>query len=193
MKRRSLIIGLGGIAAGGSLLTGTSAFTSAEAQRSIQVAIQRDGDNPYLELEERGAGGRSSIVGGNLTFDFPGTREDTPAEGLGADTVYQFEHDSDGDGNPDDPPLFVIGNLGTETVGVWGDQPQEVDEDGNRLPDVKILDVAGETEVLTEDDPAVLAPGEQLDAGLQFDTHDSDFAEELSVPLIIRADESVVS
>ncbi|MGQ3331126.1 hypothetical protein [Halorubrum sp. FL23] len=172
---------------------GTSAFSSSQAQREIQIAIQRDDDSPYLALENRGAGGRSTNTGGNLRFRFPGAFESTGATGLGQETVYQFEHDTDGNGNAATNPLFVIQNLGTNPIQVWGDQPFETTEEGTTLPDVDILAVEGETQVLSSSDPIVIPTGSELGAGLQIDTRGVDTTpagEFLSVPLVIRTVES---
>jgi len=46
MKRRQLLTGLGGLAAGGSLLVGSGAFTSVSANR--QVSVEVAGDNTAL-------------------------------------------------------------------------------------------------------------------------------------------------
>lgn len=189
MNRRQFVAGLCGTAASGSLLMSTSAFSTSQAQREIQVAIQRDGDSPYLALEGRGAGGRSSNVGGNLSFRFPGAFESTSATGLGQETVYQFEHDTDGAGNQSSNPLFIIQNLGKSPIKVWGSQPFETNSDGVTLPDVDILAVDNDTRVLSKAHSAEISPGSVLGAGLQIDTRGVDETangEFLSVPLVIR-------
>lgn len=192
MKRRKFVIGLGASAIGGSLAVSSSAFTSTDAQRDIELNIVPDSDDAYLELTEKGGGGRSLESGGQLRFYFPGQFEGSSAEGLGRDSVYQFEHDTGYEsGEPADPPLFFVRNQGTNTLGIWGEVPVDEDENGNKLPDVKLLDVEGGTEVLSENNPAVINPGDELEAGLQFDTHGVDLAEELTVPLLIRADENI--
>lgn len=50
MKRRTAIIGLGGIVAAGSTAIGTGAFTSVEAERDVDVTVTGD-LNSYLALQ----------------------------------------------------------------------------------------------------------------------------------------------
>lgn len=191
MNRRQFVAGICGTAASGSLLMSTSAFSTSQAQREIQVAIQRDGDSPYLALENRGGGsGRAVNTGGNLQFRFPGASESTSATGLGQETVYQFAHGTDGEGNRAPGPLFIIQNLGSNPIRVWGEQPFETNDAGTTLPDVDILAVEDDTQVLSESQASVIDPGSKLDAGLQIDTRGVDATaagEFLSVPVIIRA------
>lgn len=192
MNRRQILAGICGTAAAGSLVTGTSALSSSQAQREIEVAIQQDGDSPYLALENRGAGGRSANVGGNLHFRFPGAYESTSATGLGQESVYEFVHDTDGRGNRASNPLFVIENHGESPIEVWGNQPFETSDDGITLPDVHILATDSGTRVLSEIQPAEISPGSKLGAGLQIDTRGVDTTangEFFSVPLVIHANE----
>lgn len=49
MKRRSILLGLGGTTLGGSALLGSGAFTLVEAHREIGITVQGDADS-YLEL-----------------------------------------------------------------------------------------------------------------------------------------------
>lgn len=189
MNRRQILAGICGTAASGSLLTSTSAFSSSQAQREVQIAIQSDSDSPYLALENRGSGGRSANVGGNLSFRFPGAFESTSATGLGQESVYQFEHDTDGAGKQSSNPLFIIQNLGNSPIKVWGSQPFETNSDGVTLPDVDILAVDDHTRVLSEGHSAEISSGSALGAGLQIDTRGVDETangEFLSVPLVIR-------
>lgn len=50
MNRRTAILGLGGLVAGGGAAMGTGAFTNVEAERTIDVDVQND-QNSYLTLE----------------------------------------------------------------------------------------------------------------------------------------------
>ena len=51
MQRRKFVIGLGSLAAGGAAATGTGAFTSVEADRSVDVEVAGD-DAAYLGLQK---------------------------------------------------------------------------------------------------------------------------------------------
>ena len=64
MKRRNFLIGAGGSALGGSVLLGSGAFTSVEAQRNINIEVADDPD-AYLGLDKCPDSPNSSYV----TFD----------------------------------------------------------------------------------------------------------------------------
>ena len=64
MKRRNFLVGAGGSALGGSLLLGSGAFTSVEAQRNINIEVADD-PNAYLGLDKCPDSPNSSYV----TFD----------------------------------------------------------------------------------------------------------------------------
>ena len=52
MNRRNVLIGLGGVVAGGGALLGTGAFTTVEAQRTVSIDTAGDAD-AFLGLEVR--------------------------------------------------------------------------------------------------------------------------------------------
>ena len=49
MKRRTAILGLGGLVASSSALIGSGAFTSVEAERQVDVEVRND-EEAYLAL-----------------------------------------------------------------------------------------------------------------------------------------------
>ena len=104
-SRRNVIIGLGGLVAGGGALIGTGAFTAVEAQRSVTVETAGDAD-AFLGLEPA------------ANEDYVQINEDGLLEidisGLNGRAVTTFD------------PLFTMINNGTQTVQPWMDI--EVDE-----------------------------------------------------------------
>lgn len=114
MKRRRVLVAFGSAAIGGATAVGTGAFSSVRAERSISVAV-KDDDRALLKLDELGGGFRSTSGGGEVQFLFPGPNEE--AEGLGTDSVYEFDDDSDADAS--DEGLLRISNKGTQPVDVF--------------------------------------------------------------------------
>jgi len=51
MERRKLLVGMGSLAAGGAAATGTGAFSSVSANRTVDAAIVAD-ENAYLQLTD---------------------------------------------------------------------------------------------------------------------------------------------
>ena len=72
MRRRDLLVGVGGLAAGSSLIVGSGSFSAVEADRELQVDVVGD-DEAYLELHhehEKEGGKRDAAVpcGGEVTL-----------------------------------------------------------------------------------------------------------------------------
>lgn len=65
-SRRSVLIGLGGLVAGGGALIGTGAFTTVEAQRTVNVETAGDA-NAFLGLEAVDRSDTSSATPGTAT------------------------------------------------------------------------------------------------------------------------------
>lgn len=62
MKRRTLMVGLGGLATSGAAVIGTGAFTSVEAERDINVDVVNDQES-YITLEPVDADGEGVAEG----------------------------------------------------------------------------------------------------------------------------------
>ena len=106
-NRRSVLIGLGALTVGGGAVFGTGAFSSVEADRTVEVAVAGDSsgllglsdedsdDDPYTEA--------SSVTDGTLelTFDSLGS-----SSGVNLDAETTFD------------PLFRIINNGSNPVDV---------------------------------------------------------------------------
>lgn len=167
MKRRKFIAGLGALTSGGAAAIGSGAFTTVEAERSLQVRTARD-SSAFLKMEAIGAAQRSKD-GDVVTFRFPSFGEKLDIQndpnphnpqGLGTDSIYRFASDVNGSNG-----LFIVENQGTQTVELYSTQ-----ENGTGVPDVDIFDV--ETgDLLTEDYPYDgLGVGESVNLGFKIDT-----------------------
>ena len=104
-NRRSVLIGLGGLVAGGGALLGTGAFTTVEAERTVNVETAGDADaflglEPAREDEEFVSGGDDGTIEINLN----GSDTDDEAEGLNQNARTTFRN------------LVTVSNNGTEEV-----------------------------------------------------------------------------
>lgn len=183
MKRRTLIAGLGGLAASGALAVGSGAFTSVSAARTVTVDVADD-NRAFLRFTEIGEGRRSFEDGSTVAFDIPGPDEadygGTDPEGLGTDSVYRFS----GDAAHEKPGLFGLTNQGTQPVEVYATQQAT-----EGVPSVAMYDV--ETgDRLTESSPSapLAVGGESLLCGLEIDTNGVPIKEdEYEISLTITA------
>lgn len=164
MRRRSFLAGAGSLVGAGSFVLGTGAFTSVSAERAVSVSVARD-YRAFLRLEplvDEGQDGeptrRSFTSGQTVAFELPGNGdgENSNAQGLGTDSVYEF-HD-----------LMRVTNQGTQPVAVYSTYG-EAD-----LADLALVRDSG----VLRDDPPVLDVGEGVDVGLLVDTHGTPVREE---------------
>ncbi|SIR40340.1 hypothetical protein [Natronorubrum daqingense] len=89
MNRRNVLVGLGTIVAGGGAALGTGAFSTVEADRTIEVTTTGDAD-AYLGIEAYGEG--SEYVDDDddeISFDFGGEDDE---EGLNENAVTRFDN-----------------------------------------------------------------------------------------------------
>jgi hypothetical protein len=167
MNRRSLLVGSAGVITSTVSVLGSSAFTTVDADRTIEIDVADDNEG-LLALSQRGSGRRSYEDGTpeTLGFDLPSPDEDdyggTDPDGLGTDSVYRFGEDA----AHDESGLFGVKNQGTQPVKVFSTQ-----ETTAGVPSVTMYDV--ETgNLLTESSPSgPLGVGEQIVCGLEIDTH----------------------
>ena len=112
MERRKFMIGLGSLAAGGAAATGTGAFTSVEADRSVDVEIAGD-SSAYLAL--RKAADSSSDPGANseayvddsgaeVSFDFSSGNGSVGGNGFNPNAVTEVDN------------LIEVQNQGTQSA-----------------------------------------------------------------------------
>lgn len=108
MKRRSLIASIGVAAAGGAVI-GTGAFTTAEAERTLNIEVA-DEDSAILALsriEENDSGEFVQPLGSQneISFDFNNT-QGTEFDGRGPGTASTYRFDR----------LFAVENQGAQPV-----------------------------------------------------------------------------
>lgn len=187
MNRRTVIAGLGSLAASGLLAVGSGAFTSTSVNRSVSIRTAADYD-AVLTLKQRGTGHRSIFDGtpSELEFEIPSSEEgeyptDNPTDpdGLGTDSVYRFGQDA----AADQDGLFSVENQGTHSVEVYSTQPKT-----SGVPSVTIFDVATGNKLTKSSPSPPLDVGEKLLCGLEIDTHGVDVrAAEYELTLTINA------
>ena len=99
-NRRSVLIGLGGLVAGGGALLGTGAFTTVEAERTVSIETAGDADAFLgLDVDDDYDAGDGDIVQINLDGD-----AEADGEGLLLDATTTYE------------PILVVENNGTQDV-----------------------------------------------------------------------------
>jgi hypothetical protein len=166
MKRRTLIASLGSLTVGSVFAVGSGAFTSVSAERSVKVETENDND-ARLALEELGEGGRSEEDGGVVTFSFPSDDERLADEdlGLGVDSEYEFDRDTDESGktNPTEG-LLQITNQGTQSVEVYS-QHQTSSE-----IEIELYDVTDTDRTALRNEPAELSTGDSINVGFRIRT-----------------------
>jgi hypothetical protein len=93
MRRRNYLIGLGSLAAGSAAAVGTGAFTSASAERTVNVNVAADASG-FLEVQAMNDTYASGTDDGQLELNFnadSGTGVfDGDAEGLNPNTAFDF-------------------------------------------------------------------------------------------------------
>jgi hypothetical protein len=175
MKRRTFLVGFGGLTAATSFTLGTDSFTSVSAYRRLTVETTND-NYALLALKQLGDGKRSvedgtpELVG----FSCPGLEERRadPELGLGTDSVYEFDQDAN-EANRSDPTegLLRIINQGTQPVSVYSrhDTSSEID--------IELYDVSDPDRTALRDDPPRLSVGDSLDVGFRIRTFGADVGE----------------
>ena len=105
MNRRNVLVGLGGLVAGGGALIGTGAFDTVEAERTVSVETVGDAD-AFLGLEP--ARTALDLGGDDLAQETDGLLEiaigDEADEGLNQNARTVFNH------------LVLVQNNGTQSV-----------------------------------------------------------------------------
>jgi hypothetical protein len=179
MNRRRLLQSVGLLAGGSALSSGTGAFTSTSAERTVEISVVDD-ENAYLAMNPSSGSdyGRAAEFGdGQIEFSIPGFNESTPdgtrGQGVGPDSVYTFGG------------LVTIRNQGDDTVEVWS-KPNDLVP---AIDHLALVESAKDGAVLDERSKAVeLTPGDEFEAGLFIDTG-SDLGD-FTVSLSILAEQS---
>lgn len=124
MERRKFIAGVGSLAAGMAAVTGTGAFTSTSANRTVSVSVADDSD-ALLALDQANTGQNSQyaeVSGGQVAVDLDNS--DTANGGSGVNK----------DAETDIFDIFRIRNQGTQPVLVYVD-PNSVTQRVSGDPD----------------------------------------------------------
>ncbi len=88
MKRRTLIATLGGLAAGGTTIFGTGAFTAAQVSRDVNIQVVSDAD-ALLGMTPNPDVAGVTLDDGQMTIDITDP-------GINQNAVYQFGYFADG-------------------------------------------------------------------------------------------------
>jgi len=102
MQRRKFIAGVGSLAAGAAAVTGTGAFSSVRAERSLNVATAGD-NNAYLALDASPSV-YAEQTGTTLELQFDGSNSGQDGNGLNANADTTFAN------------VFRIENQGTNDI-----------------------------------------------------------------------------
>jgi hypothetical protein len=112
MNRRQLLAGLGALAGGGGIITGTGAFTSVDADR--QATVQVSGDvEAFMQIfssnegsldQPNGTFALSNGTGNQLAIDINNATGTSGGVGIGVDSQYVFDD------------VFRVRNEGTQNV-----------------------------------------------------------------------------
>jgi len=122
MDRRTLLKALGVTGAGGAVVTGTGAFTSVEADRSVSVEVAGDA-SAYLSISAVNNSANSAYLtedaNGEKAIDLDGNNQTSGGgSGVNADAVTVIED------------VFQVGNQGTQEVELDVTPLTFVDTDG---------------------------------------------------------------
>lgn len=166
MKRRTYLGAIGALGSGSVFAVGSGAFSFTRAERDLKVAVIHDND-AYLELRQRGSGGRAieDETPEQVIFELPGFREESPGDGLGKNSVYEFDRDANEDSSGIDG-LLKIANRGTNTVVVYSEH------DGTGL-EIELYDVTDPDKTALRTDPPELGIGESIIVGLRIETFET--------------------
>lgn len=171
MKRRTLLAGVGSLAATGAVAVGTGAFTSVSADRNVSVSVADD-SSAFLTLKQH-VGGRpnqvfSSHKNGQLVLDFDETA--AGGDGVNRDAVTAFAN------------VFKLENHGTQAVNVWFEHSLPGVTFYRFDPDSNSLDGASNAKI-------GLAAGAHMKIGVEVDTTVSGFdgLDQLGGAVTIRA------
>ena len=186
-SRRSILVGLGGLVAGGGALIGTGAFTTVEAQRTVNVEtagdasaflglapVNRDDDRDNSSASNSTTAGSdeneyvSAPDGGTIAINIDGNGE---GSGLNQNAITTLRS------------LVEVTNQGTQTVTSVNLTMSEIPSDVNSASDTFDFTVDDDghsdsvetnSDILTGNNsiPSELGPGESVNFGLEIDLID---------------------
>jgi len=119
MNRRSILLGLGGIVAGGGALLGTGAFTTIEAERTVTVETAGDAD-AFLAItpfpDSANADYLTAPEDGTVEIDITGEgTDDAPGKGVNKNAITAIDR------------LLEVRNNGTQSVAVGFNNQYAID------------------------------------------------------------------
>lgn len=160
MKRRNLLAAFG-IAASGGVAVGTGAFTSVEAERTVNIEVANE-DEALLamepDLDSENADFVNQGTDGVLFFDINDVvGGDGEGTGAGTESVYTFDK------------VFNVSNQGTQPV-FFETQFENIES----LDSVGFYAGDADDKVLDGDTVAELPVGETADMGIKIDTSGMD-------------------
>ena len=176
MDRRQLLAGITTLIGSGGIITGTSAFTSVDANRDVAVEVSDD-TGGFLQIFPSGnqpnAAFASQDPENGVFFDFNGSPQDVDGVGAGQSSVYEFRD------------VVRVQNAGTQDVFVSIDDVTVdlTDNDGSSgdegSADVEFYvhetaeDPATTLRVINGTDADLVAPvGEQRAVGVRITTNE---------------------
>lgn len=195
MNRRKFLAGVGAAAVGGAAATGTGAFTSVEADRTVSVAVADEQNSSYLVLESlapaSSENGDFSSTGGTSGTELQLDFNDNIANGSGGDgpgknSVYEFDE------------VFEVKNQGTQpvNVGIETLTQSDFDNSGSSPSDTLKMSFYPGSDATSplQGTPVSISPGNAQKVGIKIEIGDvsfSDFNAEATV--IADADSSQIS
>jgi hypothetical protein len=195
MNRRKFLAGVGATTVGGAVATGTGAFTSVEADRTVSVAVADEQSNSYLVLESlapaSSENGDFSSTGGSsgteLQLDFnDNIANNSGGDGPGKNSVYEFDE------------VFEVKNPGTQSVNVGIETltQSDFDDSGSSPTDTLKMSFYPDSDATSplQGTPVSISPGNAQKVGVKIEIGDvsfSDFNAEATV--IADADSGQIS
>ncbi|WP_178916364.1 DUF1102 domain-containing protein [Natronomonas gomsonensis] len=178
MKRRSILMGMGGIAAGSSALVGSGAFTSVSANRNVAVAVVDD-PNALLGLGgcEGSPNGQYARIqdNGAMAIDLSESNNQIDGEGVNPDALTKIRD------------VFQIKNQGTQETAVWIDVDPVEDRVEFYLHEQE-LDENENAKIIGYDNRVCLDVGDSVCVSMDIDTRGlgSDFTNEDGVNNLMK-------
>jgi hypothetical protein len=154
MRRRRLLLGVGSVASATAFVTGSGAFTSVAANRSLDIAVSDDGTALLRLAPCEGPNGAYVVKrGGTTRLDLSSANSDVEGTGVNANATTVIDD------------ILAIENQGTQPVGVWLDPPKPV-TNANGDPAVKFYR-GGDPDkgIVGEANAVCLTVGQQLCVG----------------------------
>ncbi|WP_323676728.1 hypothetical protein [Halorubellus sp. PRR65] len=178
MERRKLLISIGALGAGGAAAFGTEAFTSIEAERSVDVSVAGD-SSAYLAFQALDSDNAGDYVttesDDTLAINLDGDGN-AGGSGVNQDAITQVED------------LFKIVNQGTQSTSVYfEDDSDAVTFRVTRSTDTSTNGSNGQS-LEDADNSVELGVGEQVVIGLTIDTLNNDVSGSLLDTVTVVAD-----